>query len=342
MSPANDPPSVNRRRALAALGLGVVAPGALAACFGGPGGQSRAKQAPPTPSLTFAPEDAAKDVLPTVPVSVTVKDGWFQRIALTNAEGTAVAGILNRDRTKMSKRSGEAAVAVGDWRRAGFVADALLSYLALLGFHPGDDREILTRTELLEAFTLDRLGRSGSVFDAAKLQWVNAHVLHHASGEQLDGWLRIGPGPGAEDQWQERVDAQTATLDPALRLRLLEAVRGNVATLAEVPGELGVLVGGPVTPEPEAEQALATNGAGALLNALAEALGGLAEWSGEGFKSALQSTGKAQGRKGRDLFMPVRAALTGRTHGPELPLLADLLGKTRCIERLQDAARRAS
>ena len=99
MSPANDPPSVNRRRALAALGLGVVAPGALAACFGGPGGQSRAKQAPPTPSLTFAPEDAAKDVLPTVPVSVTVKDGWFQRIALTNAEGTPVAGVLNRDRT---------------------------------------------------------------------------------------------------------------------------------------------------------------------------------------------------------------------------------------------------
>ena len=95
------------------------------------------------------------------------------------------------------------------------------------------------------------------------------------------------------------------------------------------------------TTEPEAAEALATNGAGALLNALAEALGALAEWSGEGFKSALQSTGKAQGRKGRDLFMPVRAALTGRTHGPELPLLADLLGKTRCIERLQDAARRA-
>ena len=99
MSPANDPPSVNRRRALAALGLGVVAPGALAACFGGAGEQSRAKQAPPKPALTFAPEDAAKDVLPTVPVSVTVKDGWFQRIALTNAEGTPVAGILNRDRT---------------------------------------------------------------------------------------------------------------------------------------------------------------------------------------------------------------------------------------------------
>jgi glutamyl-tRNA synthetase len=93
--------------------------------------------------------------------------------------------ILNPDRTKMSKRSGEAAVAVSDWRRAGYVADALLSYLALLGFHPGDEREILSRAELLEAFSLDRVGRSGSVFDADKLRWVNAHLLHHADGGRL-------------------------------------------------------------------------------------------------------------------------------------------------------------
>src|SRR5439155_19922011 len=96
--------------------------------------------------------------------------------------------ILNADRTKMSKRSGEAAVAVGDWRRAGYVADALLSYLALLGFHPGDDREILSRQELLEAFSLERVGKSGSVFDPAKLAWVNAHLLHTASGEELLAW----------------------------------------------------------------------------------------------------------------------------------------------------------
>src|SRR4029077_5387269 len=73
--------------------------------------------------------------------------------------------ILNRDRSKMSKREGEASVAVGDWRREGYLPEALLSYLALLGFHPGDDREILTRQELIEAFSLARVGASGSVFD---------------------------------------------------------------------------------------------------------------------------------------------------------------------------------
>ncbi len=254
-----------------------------------------------------------------------------------------LALILNRDRTKMSKRAGEAAVAVGDWRRAGYVPEALLSYLALLGFHPGDDREILSREELLAAFTLERLGQSGSVFDAAKLAWVNRHFLHHASGAQLAAWLAAGPGPGTEPDadWRAAAGRLTADLPAVTVERLLEGVRGNVSTLADLPGELEVLTGGALRFEAEAEAALAAPGAPALCGDLAREAAGLAEWSGEAFKSAVQVSGKRQGRKGRDLFMPVRAALSGRTHGPELPLLAELLGKDRCIERLHDAARRA-
>jgi len=257
-----------------------------------------------------------------------------------------VALILNRDRTKMSKRSGEAAVAVGDWRRAGYVPEALLSYLALLGFHPGDDREILSREELLAAFSLERLGQSGSVFDAAKLAWVNRHYLHHASGAVLAAWVEAGPGPAADGEsgaadWRESVRRLTAGLPAASVEKLLEGVRGNVSTLADLPGELEVLAGGELRFEAEAVAALAAPGAAELCADLAAEAAALAEWRGEAFKSAVQAAGKRQGRKGRDLFMPVRAALSGRTHGPELPLLAELLGKDRCIERLHDAARRA-
>jgi glutamyl-tRNA synthetase len=239
--------------------------------------------------------------------------------------------ILNRDRTKMSKRTDEVAVAVGEWRRAGFVPEALLGYLALLGFHPGDDREILSREELLAAFTLERVGRSGSVFDADKLRWMNAHLLHHASGASLEAWS------GAF------LPAPARALEPARRVALLEAVRGNLATLADLPGELAPFVEPGLQFEPDAAAALRGARVAELCDALATALEHLAQWSGEQVKSAVQSVGTGAGLKGRELFQPVRAALTGRTHGPELPLVAELLGRERCLARLRagaDMARR--
>ncbi len=89
---------MNRRRALTALAVGVVAPGALASCFGGSGKQS-VDAAPAAPSVTFTPNNAAADVLPTAPVGLQVRDGWFQRVTLTDPDGRVVAGALSRDRS---------------------------------------------------------------------------------------------------------------------------------------------------------------------------------------------------------------------------------------------------
>jgi nondiscriminating glutamyl-tRNA synthetase len=164
------------------------------------------------------------------------------------------------------------------------------------------------------------------VFDADKLRWVNAHLLHHATGAQLEAW------GGAF------LPAEARALDPARRAKLLEAVRGNLATLADLPGELAPFVADRLEFEPAAREALAGERAAELCAALASALAGLAPWSGEQVKSAVQSLGRSAGLKGRDLFQPVRAALTGRTHGPELPLVAELLGRDRCVERLRAGA----
>jgi nondiscriminating glutamyl-tRNA synthetase len=237
-----------------------------------------------------------------------------------------VALILNRDRTKMSKRTGEAAVAISDWRQAGFVADAMLSYLALLGFHPGDEREILSRQELLAAFTLERLGKSGSVFDPDKLRWVNAHYLHHASGADLARW--------GEPFLPEAASSLAA---PTLAA-LLEAVRGDLGTLADLPRALAPFLDEAPEMEPEAAAALASPQARELCAHLAREWQALAEWRGDTVKSAVQLCGQRLGLKGRELFQPVRAALTGRTHGPELPLLGELLGRARCVARAQAAA----
>ncbi len=96
---ASVPPPLSRRRALSALAVGVFAPNLLAACFGGTSKQAEKQQPPPAPSLIFRPADAAGDVVPTAPVSAEVRNGWFQRVALTNSTGKAVAGVLNQDRT---------------------------------------------------------------------------------------------------------------------------------------------------------------------------------------------------------------------------------------------------
>jgi glutamyl/glutaminyl-tRNA synthetase len=242
--------------------------------------------------------------------------------------------ILNPDRTKMSKRSGEAAVAVGDWRRAGYVPEALLAYLGLLGFHPGDERDLLSRAEMLESFALDRVGRSGSVFDAAKLAWTNAHVLHHAEPAAIEGWLAAA-GADAPAFLPEAAARWT----PEVRSRVLEAVRGNLATLADLGPELAPFLDHAPVPEPDAVTALEAPRAGEVCDAAAAALGALAEWRADGVQSAIRKVGADLGVKGRDLFQPVRAALTGRTHGPELPLVAELLGRDRCVERLTRAGR---
>jgi lipoprotein-anchoring transpeptidase ErfK/SrfK len=95
-------PPITRRRALTTLAVGMFAPNVLAACSGVAGKESAKPKAPPAPSLTFHPVDAARNVMPTAPVSVEVRDGWFQHVALENSAGKVVAGALNRDRTVFS------------------------------------------------------------------------------------------------------------------------------------------------------------------------------------------------------------------------------------------------
>ena len=258
----------------------------------------------------------------------------YESLGETPPEFAHVPLILNRDRSKMSKRDGEAAVAVGDWRRAGFVPEALLAYLALLGFHPGDDREVLPREDMLAAFTLDRVGKAGAVFDPDKLRWMNAQWLHHADGVRLAAWSRDIAADG-----RPFLPAPAAAW-PAERLeRTLELLRGNLATLMDVRSELAPFLDEVPAVEPEAAAALVSEFAPRVCEAAAAAFESLAEWRVDTLKSALQLVGKETGARGRDLYQPVRAALTGRTHGPELPSVLELLGRDRAVTRLRAAAR---
>jgi lipoprotein-anchoring transpeptidase ErfK/SrfK len=99
VTPADSLPRWTRRRALTALAVGVVAPGALASCVTKPLKQGATAEPPPKAAVTFRPGDAATDVVPTAPIGAEVRDGWFQRLSLSNPEGKVVAGTLSQDRT---------------------------------------------------------------------------------------------------------------------------------------------------------------------------------------------------------------------------------------------------
>ncbi len=237
--------------------------------------------------------------------------------------------ILNADRSKMSKRTGEVSVAVAEYRAQGFLPQAMVNYLGLLGFHPSSDRELFTLEELVQEFDLDRVAKAGAVFDLAKLRWFNAHYLHTLDGAALREAASSFLPAAARGLPRDRLE------------KLLEAVRGNLSVLGDVGPELDVFVREEVAFEPEARAAMQGAPDG-LFERVAGRLEALAPWDAERVKSGILEAGQALGLKGRALFQPVRAALTGRTHGPELPRVAELLGREAVLRRLRRAGRAAA
>jgi nondiscriminating glutamyl-tRNA synthetase len=129
-----------------------------------------------------------------------------------------------------------------------------------------------------------------------------------------------------------------AALEAGRLERLLEMVRGDLATLADLPAALAPYLGGAPEREADAEAALVPEKARLVCGTLADVLTAVADWRADALKSAVQATGQRLGVKGRELYQPVRAALTGRTHGPELPLIMEALGRERAVVRLRAAA----
>ncbi len=231
--------------------------------------------------------------------------------------------ILGPDRSKLSKRHG--AVSVLEYEKLGYLPDAMVNELALLGWSPADGKEELTREELIERFDLDRCGRSASIFDFAKLDHFNRVRLHAMSPEQL----------------AEALEPFSVHLGETMREKgklLIELLRDDLTRLNDfVPAAKRFL------DEPETEPAavLALLAAENLhdprpvLEKLRETFAAIPEpWERAAIKASLNAAGKEIGAKGKALFMPLRAALTGALHGPALDGILAALGKDKVVERI--------
>jgi nondiscriminating glutamyl-tRNA synthetase len=235
-----------------------------------------------------------------------------------------VSLIVDKDRSKLSKRRG--ATSVAEFREQGYLPGGLVNYLALLGWAPPAGEELMSREQLVESFDLGRVSASAAAFDEDKLDWVNAH---HIRAEPLEAVTALAR-PFLDAAGVVGVDD-----------RLLEAsvglVRGGVSRLADLPGALAFLDDARNVDE-EAASLLDTEAGAAVVRSLLEAIeSDGAEIEAGSFKRLLSEVGKSLGLKGKALFMPVRAALTGTTHGPALGEMAELLGRERVKRRLGEA-----
>jgi glutamyl-tRNA synthetase len=234
-----------------------------------------------------------------------------------------VSLILGPDKTKLSKRHG--ATAVGQYETDGFLPEAMINFLALLGWNEGTDQEVYSTAELIEKFSLERICKSPAVFDQAKLRWMNGMHIRRLPLPTLRDLVM----PGLRAHFAG--DARLA--DDGFSLNLAAVLQNHLAVLPEAAPELEPLLRGGEPESEEARAALAGEQVAGLLATLAAELHEC-DWNRDAVNAAVKNAGKTVGAKGKGLFMPIRVALTGRCHGPDLGLVIVAIGRDEARRRL--------
>jgi glutamyl-tRNA synthetase len=237
--------------------------------------------------------------------------------------------ILGPDRAPLSKRHG--ATAVAHFREEGYLPEALVNYLSLLGWSSDEGQEIFRLEDLAKVFSLGRISRSSAIFDFEKLKWVNRAHMKGLSGRKS---LEL-----ARPFLQKSQINMEGKNEPWLAAAL-EAIWGEVDTLSQLGDRLKIFFDEGWSLEPDAEQLLAREENRKVVQGLEEELRGVEEVNPDNYRKILSSLGKRVGLSGRGLYMPLRAALTGKTRGPELEKVFMLLGKEKVLQRAESALQR--
>lgn len=231
--------------------------------------------------------------------------------------------ILGKDRTKMSKRNGD--VSCVAYREKGYLPEALVNFLALLGWAPEGEEEMFTIDEMIEQFSLDRVSKSPAVFDIDKLKWMNQQYIKKLPVEKLAELLK----PYLED---------TDLTGERLEL-FAETMSNHISTLAECREYLPLIQGGieEIT-DPEMLEILHAETVPLVLKSFYEKVNQAETFDAAAVKQALKKIRKENKLGGKEVFMPVRIAVTGEQHGPDIDKLIALMGKETYEARLRQTA----
>ncbi len=235
--------------------------------------------------------------------------------------------ILNKDKKKLSKRQGD--VAASDFKNKGYLPEGLINYLALVGWSPEDEQEIFNMEQLIESFTLERVSKSGGIFDTDKLNWINAHYVKDAEAADLvdlAGPYLIEKGYiSAEDLINKR----------EWLTDLMQLLKERIAYVKEVETEAELFFKDQVEmADADAEEIAKTPHMGELIEVFERELSQIDKIDIDFGKKTFKIIQKETGHKGKNLFMPMRVAITGEVHGPDMGLILKVLGKDNVMSRL--------
>ncbi len=266
-----------------------------------------------------------EDLLSSTPRQIRV----YQAMGLSEAEYPEFAHlpfVMGQDNAKLSKRNGE--VSIAWYRDAGYLPEAICNYLALLGWSPGDDREDVSREEIAQLFTVERVHSSPARFDMKKLEAINGDKIRALDLE--DFLARVLP-------FLKRDDVVTGTeAELSVVRQALPLIQERIATLAEVTQMVKFLFVEDFVVDVDSAPKIADEQSQSVLKAALVALETLSDWSHEAIEAALRATLiEGLGLKPRIAFGGVRIAITGSHISPPLFESMELLGRERSLARIK-------
>ncbi len=235
--------------------------------------------------------------------------------------------ILDDERARMSKRAG--AVAVTDYRRQGYLSEAIVNYLMLLGWSPGDNQEIVGREAAVKKFSIKKVNKAGAVFSLEKLQWINAQYIKNKPARELTDLLV--PFLKGKQFIGETYDR------PALE-KIVDLYKGRLSTLLDFLDWTDYLFIDKLMIDPELRREYQLERRAPEFKRLSERLGQLQDFNPQTAETVFRSLVEELGIKASELVHPIRVALTGKKVGPGLFETMSVLGKEKTIKRLQESA----
>jgi len=233
-----------------------------------------------------------------------------------------VAMVLGEDGTKLSKRNGDASFM--DLYNAGYLPEAIVNYLVLLGWSPTTNQEIFTMEELIKEFDPTRISKSSSQYDVKKLNWINSHYIKKLD---IDSLLKITL-PHLESAY----DLSNKT-EEWLK-HLVSIYQAHISYGKEIVNCTDLFFKEDIDITGEALDFMSDESISNTLKVFKEEIENINEWSVENIASAINNTKEKANVKGKMLYMPIRVKVSGIMHGPELPDTIYLLGKETILNRL--------